>query len=62
MTIQRAIEVLKGYNEWRRCDYEPCDCKYSSLEVGAAIDVAIHCLWKVEKMIEIINFGSGGYE
>ena len=62
MTIQRAIEVLKGYNEWRRGDHEPCDCKYSSLEIGAAIDVAIHCLWKVEKMIEIINFGDGGYE
>lgn len=60
MTIQRAITVLKEYNDWRRGEHEPCDCKYSAMEIGAAIDVAIHCLWKVEKMIEIINFGDGG--
>lgn len=62
MTIQRAITVLKEYNDWRRGNHEPCDCKYSSLEIGAAIDVAIHCLWKVESVIKIINFGDGGSE
>ena len=60
MTIQRAMTVLKEYNDWRRGDHEPCDCKYSAAEIGAAIDVAIHCLWKTEKIIEIIKFGDGG--
>lgn len=60
MTIQRAITVLKEYNDWRRGNHEPCDCKYSAAQIGAAIDVAIHCLWKVAKVIEIIKFGDGG--
>ena len=60
MTIKRAKEVLTEYNKWRRHEGEPCDCKYSALEVGAAIDVAIHCMWKMEKIFEIVNFGEGG--
>jgi hypothetical protein len=59
MTIQRAITVLKEYNEWRRHEGEPCPHPYSAQEIGVAIDVAVHCLWKVKKMIEIIDFGNG---
>ena len=60
MTIQRAIEVLTEYNIWRRHEGEPCNFKYSGMELGAAIDVAVHCLWKTGKIAEIINFGEGG--
>lgn len=56
MTIQRAITVLKEYNDWRRHEGEPCACKYSGLEIGVAIDVAILYLWKMEKVIDIIDF------
>ena len=59
MTIKRAIEVLTEYNKWRRHDGEPCDCKYSAMEIGAAIDVAIHCMWKLDKMSKIFYFGTG---
>lgn len=61
MTIQRAIVVLKDYNDSIKSNGER-KCSYSTQEVEAAIGVAIHCLWKVEKMIEIINFGDGGHE
>lgn len=60
MTLQRAQQILKEYNEWRRGEHEPCDFKYSSLELGAAIDVAVHCMWKVGKVCDIIRFGDGG--
>lgn len=60
MTIQRAIEVLTEYNKWRRHEGEPYKFKYSALELGAAIDIATHYLWKVERIIEIIKFGEGG--
>ena len=59
MTIKRAIEVLTEYNKWRRHNGEPCPLKYSSLELGAAIDVAIHSMWKLDKMSEIFYFGTG---
>ena len=59
MTIQRAIEVLTEYNKWRRHNGEPCPFKYSGLELGAAIDVAIHSMWKLDKMSEIFYFGTG---
>jgi len=59
MTIKRAIEVLTEYNKWRRHNGEPCPFKYSSLELGATIDVAIHCMWKLDKMSEIFYFGTG---
>jgi hypothetical protein len=54
MTIKRAIEVLTEYNKWRRGNHEPCDCKYSALEVGAAIDVATLNLWKMLRIHEIV--------
>lgn len=60
MTIQRAMTVLKEYNDWRRGEHEPCDCKYSSMEIGAAIDLAVYYLWKVKEIIKIIEFGDGG--
>lgn len=59
MTIQRAITVLKEHNEWRRHEGEPCPSPHSSQELGLAIDLAIHYLWKIEKILEIINFGDG---
>lgn len=51
--------VLKNHNDASKSNGQR-KCSYSAQEVEAAIDVAIHCLWKVEKMIEIINFGDGG--
>ncbi len=59
MTLKRAIEVLTEYNKWRRHNGEPCPFKFSGLELGAAIDVAIHCIWKLDKMSEIFYFGTG---
>lgn len=59
MTTKRAIEVLTEYNKWRRHEGEPCDCKYSAMEVGAAIDVAVHALWQMDKIQEIVHFGKG---
>lgn len=59
MTTKRAIEVLTEYNKWRRHEGEPCDCKYSAMEVGAAIDVAIHSMWQMEKIQELVYFGKG---
>lgn len=59
MTLHRAHEVLKEYNEWRRHEGEPEPCKYSGLEIGAAIDIAVYCLWKLEKISEIIQFDGG---
>lgn len=57
MTIKRAIEVLKKYNEWRRHEGEPRPFEFSAQELGVAIDVAVHCMWKLDKMSEIFNFG-----
>ena len=59
MTTKRAIEVLTEYNKWRRHEGDPFDCKYSALEVGVAIDVAIHSMWQLDKIQEIIYFGKG---
>ena len=59
MTLERATEVLTEYNKWRRHTGEPCDCKYSSLEIGAAIDVATHAMWRLNKIQKIIYFGEG---
>ena len=60
MTTKRAIEVLTEYNKWRRHEGDHCDCKYSAMEVGAAIDVALHALWQMDKIQEIVFFGKGG--
>lgn len=56
MSIQRAIEILTEYNKWRRHEGEPCNFKYSGQELGLAIDVAVKALWKMGKVIDIINF------
>lgn len=62
MTTKRVIEVLTEYNKWRREEHKPCDCKYSAMEIGAAIDVAVHALWQLDKIQEIVYFGKGGME
>jgi len=62
MTYKRAIKVLKDYNEWRRHDGEPCPFPCSAMEIGVAIDLAIHALWQADKIQEIILFGKGGTE
>lgn len=62
MTTKRAIEVLTEYNKWRRERHKPCNCKHSAMEVGAAIDVAVHALWQLDKIQEIVYFGKGGME
>lgn len=49
MTYNQARKVLKDYNDWRRHEGEPCPCPHSGLEIGAAIDVACHSLWQMEK-------------
>lgn len=59
MTLERAIEVLTEYNKWRRHDGEPCPFKFSGLELGAAIDVAVHAMWRLNKIQKIIYFGEG---
>lgn len=59
MTYKEAEQVLKDYNEWRRGNHEPCDCKHSALEIGAAIDTACHALWQMEKIHKITLFGKG---
>lgn len=59
MTTKRAIEVLTEYNKWRRHSGEPCPFKYSSMELGVAIDFAVNCMWKFGKMSEIFYFGTG---
>ena len=59
MTYHQAAKVLKDYNDWRRMDHEPCDCKHSALEVGDAIDVACHALWQMEKIHNLVLFGKG---
>jgi hypothetical protein len=60
MTTKRAKEVLTEYNKWRRHNGDPCPFKYSGLELGAAIDVAIHALWQLDKIQRIVFFGKGG--
>ena len=59
MTTKRAIEVLTEYNKWRRHEGEPCSFKYSGMELGAAIDVAVHSMWQMEMIQEIVYFGKG---
>lgn len=59
MTTKRAIEVLTEYNKWRRHNGDPCPFKYSGLELGAAIDVAVHSMWQLDKIQEIVYFGKG---
>lgn len=62
MTYKRAKEILIEYNKWRSGDHEPCDFKYSSLELGTAINLAVHALWQADKIQEIVLFGKGGTE
>lgn len=59
MTLERAIEVLTEYNKWRRHDGKPCPFKFSGLELGAAIDVATHAMWRLNKIQKIVYFGEG---
>lgn len=55
--ISRAVEVLDGYNEWRRGDHEPCDCGYTGTEIGAAIDFAVSVLKRFSEISRIVNTG-----
>lgn len=59
MTYQQAAQVLKDYNAWRRHEGEPCPCPHSGLKIGAAIDVACHALWQMNKIYRITMFGKG---
>ena len=59
MTYNQARKVLKDYNDRRRHEGEPCPCPHSGLEIGAAIDVACHALWQMEKIHKITLFGKG---
>lgn len=52
--------MLTEYNKWRRHNGEPCPFKYSGLELGAAIDVAVHSMWQLDKIQELVYFGKGG--
>ena len=60
MTTKRAIEVLTKYNKWRRHHGEPEPVPFSGQEIGAAIDVAVHALWQMDKIQELVYFGKGG--
>jgi hypothetical protein len=60
MTYKRAIQVLKDYNDWRRHEGEPTPYPHSGAEIGAAIDIACHALWQMDKISEIASFGKGG--
>lgn len=60
MTTKRAMQVLTEYNKWRRHKGEPCPPPHSGMEIGVAIDVAIHALWQLKKIHEVVNFGEGG--
>ena len=59
MTYKQAQQVLKDYNDWRRGEHQPSDCKHSALEIGAAIDVACHALWQMDKIHNLVLFGKG---
>jgi hypothetical protein len=47
MTIERAAEVLKAYNAWRRGDAEAS--YVDSKPIGIAIDVAVRELERITK-------------
>ena len=57
MTTKQAIEVLTEYNKWRRHEGEPYKFKYSGVVLGAAIDTAVHALFQIGKIQEIVFFG-----
>lgn len=44
MTIERAAQVLRKYNAWRRNTHQPCDPPYTAKAIGEAIDRAIELL------------------
>lgn len=60
MTLEFAQQVLKDYNEWRRHEGEPKPHPHSALTIGAAIDVAIQAMWRLDKIQRIVYFGEGG--
>lgn len=62
MTLQQAQKVLIAYNKWRRHEGEPYRFEYSGLELGAAIDLAVHSMWRLEKIQNIVYFGEGKEE
>ena len=57
MTTDQALEILQDFNDYRRnvgiydVD-EPCEPKFSALEIGQAIDAAIAMLTPAEHMID----------
>jgi hypothetical protein len=59
MTYKEAEKVLKDYNDWRRGEHQPCDCKHSALKIDFAIDTARHALLKMDKIRKITLFGEG---
>lgn len=59
MTYKEAQQVLRNYNEWRRHEGEPTKCPHSALEIGAAIDIACHVLWEIDKIYNLVIFGKG---
>jgi len=59
MTYKEAKKVLKDYNDWRRHEGEPTPYPHSGMKIGAAIDVACHALWQMEKIHELVLFGKG---
>lgn len=59
MTYKQAQQVLKDYNNWHRGEHQPCDCKHSAIEICAAIDVASHALWQMDKIHNLVLFGKG---
>ena len=59
MTLTEAKKVLEDYNAWRRHEGEPTDCPHSALKIGAAIDLAVHTMWKMDKINKLVAFGKG---
>lgn len=44
MTIEKAAEILRKYNIWRRTNNKPCDPPSTAKEIGEAIDIAADIL------------------
>ncbi len=45
MSIEKAIEILKYHNTWRRGDVD--EMKYTAMQLGIAIDTIIDYLEKL---------------
>lgn len=44
MTTERAAQILRKYNEYRRGKHEPCDTPFTAKAIGEAIDMAADML------------------